>query len=305
MTLFTLIIVLVLEQIRPLPAERLLYRPIKNAALKISEILNAGALRHAVLAWITLVGFPVIITAGIYWLIYRTHPWLALAFNVLVLYYTMGFRHVSHYFTRIHAALRTQDLALARELLGQWRGHLHDQSPRQEVARLTIEEGLIASHRQVFALIVWFILLPGPSGAVLYRFAHIARMAWSHQTEPKEFGRVSRRAFAWIDWLPTRVTAMAFSVVGDFEDAAYCWRMQSGLWPNRNDGILLAAGGGALGVRLGQPIHETAEKLERPEMGMGDEADVDHLQSLIGLIRRCIILYALILLLVAIAGLAN
>ena len=44
-----------------------------------------------------------------------------------------------------------------------------------------------------------------------------------------------------IDWLPSRTTASAFAIVGDFEDAVYCWRTQPAQWPDRDLGIILAA----------------------------------------------------------------
>ena len=35
------------------------------------------------------------------------------------------------------------------------------------------------------------------------------------------FGLFAGRAYYWIDWLPVRLTAVAFAVVGNFEDAIY------------------------------------------------------------------------------------
>ena len=132
------------------------------------------------------------------------------------------------------------------------------------------------------AVIFWFILLPGPSGAVLYRLARFFDEEWSaRRGDPEfgDFGDFAHKAYAALDWLPVRLSAAAFSVVGDFEDAVYCWRAQANQWADKASGILLASGGGALGVRLGMPIHESGEVVERPEMGIGDEADADFMQS--------------------------
>ena len=96
-----------------------------------------------------------------------------------------------------------------------------------------------------------------------------------------------------------------FAVVGDFEDAAWCWRMQAPTWSDRNEGTLIAAGAGALGVRLGQPINEAGEIVERPEMGTGDEAEVEYLQSTVGLVRRTLILNVLVLLMLQVSRLAS
>ena len=53
---------------------------------------------------------------------------------------------------------------------------LHGRACRaQDIARLAIERGLVDAYRQVFAVLFWFIVLPGPAGAVLYRAARAAR----------------------------------------------------------------------------------------------------------------------------------
>ena len=80
----------------------------------------------------------------------------------------------------------------------------------------------------MFGVFFWFVVLPGPTGAVLYRLAeHVAR-AWNRPpappTPPDRFGEFAAQAFAWIDWAPARLTALGFAIVGDFEGAIYCWR---------------------------------------------------------------------------------
>ncbi|MFA9441210.1 CobD/CbiB family protein [Uliginosibacterium sp. sgz301328] len=307
MTLFSLVLALILEQFRPLNAAKYLHQPLDALGHFFESRFNDGQASHGIIAWCLMVIPPVVLSAVVYWLLYQIHPVVAFVFNVAVLYYTMGFRHVSHYFTRIHAALRAQDLPRARELIGQWRGHLHELSSTQEVTRLTIEQGLVGAHRQVFAIIVLFVIFPGPSGAVLYRMAAHFDKAWGARIGPAigDFGGFARRAFYYIEWLPARITAMAFSIVGDFEDAAYCWRVQAPEWPDRNEGVLLAAGAGALGVRLGMPIHQSGEVIERPDLGTGDDAEVEYLQSTVGLVRRTLVLNVLILLLLGITRLAS
>ena len=85
------------------------------------------------------------------------------------------------------------------------------------------------------------------------------------------------------------MTALCFAIVGDFEDAIYCWRTQAKLWADESSGILLSSGAGALGVRLGMPVYESGEVTERPELGLGDDADVDFMQSTVGLVWRALV----------------
>lgn len=312
MSLLSLIVTLLLEQARPLPGTVWGDKGwVARYSAFIEQRFNAGEAQHGTIAWFVAVVPPVLVSALIYYVLFVLQPVLALAWNVAVLYVTMGFRQQSHFFTDIHLSLRMGELDRARSLIGAWRGHLSDQLSSAEVARLSIEEALVASHRHVFAVVLWFILLPGPSGAVFYRLAAHLTREWGGPRIPvpglesANFGGFARRAFEWIDWLPARCTAVAFSVVGDFEDAIYCWRTQAARWAAQlNDmasGILISSGAGALGVRLGMPIAESGEVIERPEMGLGEEADPDFMQSTIGLIWRTLVLFLLLLALLWVA----
>ncbi|CAI09075.1 putative cobalamin biosynthesis transmembrane protein [Aromatoleum aromaticum EbN1] len=304
MTLFSLIVALLIEQLRPLPVRQVVLDPLRRFSGVLVDRFNDGRARNGTLAWWLLMLLAVLGGALVFVLLWLIHPALAFAFNIAVLYLTMGFRQESHYFTDIHLALRMDELARARTLLGEWRGGQYSEASSSEVARLAIEKALVAAHRNVFGVVFWFIVMPGPTGAILYRLARFLGEEWGQRRDAEfgEFGRFARKAFAVIDWVPARLTAASFSVVGDFEDALFCWRTQAMLWGERASGILIAAGAGALGVRLGMPVHESGEIVERPEMGVGAEADAEYMQSTVGLVWRALVLCLLMLALVVIAG---
>ena len=333
MTLISLILALALEQWRPLPDRHAVLRPLARYAALLERTFNAGEHQHGVVAWCLAV-VPIVLAV---WLLYvlaqHLNPLLGIVFNVAVLYVTVGFRQESHFFSDIHAALKAGDVDAARRLLAHWRGHSCDGLAAGDVARLTIESALAASHRYVFGAIFWFVLLPGPSGAVLYRAAEYFARRWSaphapdhvpdalgaevapppplttvlrpgepsSESELARFGEFSRQAFHALDWLPVRFTAAAFAVVGDFEDAVYCWRAQAARWPDRLLGVVLAAGAGALGVRLGMPIIRNGMLEDRPEIGIGDDADTAFLDSTVGLIWRALVLWIAMLVVIAVA----
>ncbi|OGS95269.1 MAG: threonine-phosphate decarboxylase [Gallionellales bacterium RIFCSPLOWO2_12_FULL_57_18] len=315
MSLLALIAALLLEQIHPLSSRKYLYGWLSHYVDFFQRHFNAGAYKHGKIAW-TLAVVPLL--AGVvvlFWLLDRVHPIFAWAFDVLVLYLTMGFRQFSHYFTDIHQALRAGKLDEARGLLTRWRGIPSHELNAEEVARVTIEEALIASHRNVFGVIVWFVLfsalgLGGAAGALLYRLGQFLRTRWAEEVanEPDEFGAdefggFARKAFYVLEWLPIRLTAMTFAIVGNFEDTAYCWRTQAESWPDPESGILLASGAGALGVRLGMPIPQGGLPFDRPELGIGDDADADFMQSAVGLVWRSVVFWLMLLLLLTLANL--
>ncbi|MDA0188870.1 MAG: CobD/CbiB family protein [Proteobacteria bacterium] len=314
MSLFSLIVALLLEQVRPLPYQQFVRGPLVRLADFLEGHFNAGERRHGALAWgLAVLGLTAL--AGLAFIVlHGLNPLLGWAWNVLVLYLTMGFRQFSHYYTDIQLALRMGDVPHARKLLAEWRGRPADDLTSSEIARLAIEEALAASHRHVFGVLVWFVLLPGPCGAVLYRAAtflaeHWGRRAEENPAEFGDFGTFAQQSFAIIDWLPARMTAAGFAIVGNFEDAIFCWRTQADTWPSDGYGpglgIVLASGAGALGVRLGMPVVEAGEIADRAELGTGEEADVDFMQSAVGLVWRALVLWLLLLLLLGLANLVG
>jgi adenosylcobinamide-phosphate synthase len=310
MSLFALIAALMLEQLQPLSSRKYLYGWLSNYVNFFQHHFNAGQHKHGKIAWLLAV-VPLLLGVVLaFWLLHRMHPILAWAFNVLVLYLTMGFRQFSHYFTDIYQALRDDKLDEARSLLSKWRGMPSHELNAEEVARVTIEEALLASHRNVFGVIVWFVLfsalgLGGAAGALLYRLGQFLRKQWGDEgaAELGEFGGFARQAFYLLEWLPIRMTAATFAIVGDFEDTVYCWRTQASNWPDKEAGILLASGAGALGVRLGMPIPQGGLLLDRAELGVGDEADADFMRSTIGLVWRSVVFMLIFLSLLTLASL--
>jgi adenosylcobinamide-phosphate synthase len=310
MSLLALIVALFLEQAYPLSARQYLHGWLSSYAHFFQMQFNTGRLKHGKIAWVLATAPLIVCIVALYQLLHYLHPFFAWTLNVLMLYLTMGFRQSSHFFTDIHQALRNEKLDEARNLLSQWRGRRSHELNTEEIARVTIEQALIASQRNVFGVIVWFVLfsalgIGGAAGALLYRLTQFLCTHWSSETKAElaAFGWFARRAFYVMEWLPVRLTAMTFAIVGDFEDTVYCWRTQSENWPDREAGILLASGAGALGVRLGMPLPAEGIPEDRPELGMGDDADTHFLQSTIGLVWRALVFWLILLLLLSLANL--
>jgi len=307
MSLLSLIAVFLIEQLQPLNYRRVVEGPLQAWADFIESRFDAGEYWHGVIAWCLAVLMPVILVVLVYGFLYSFSPLLGWLLNVGVLYLTMGFRQFSHHFSGIQLALQLGDLPRARQLLSQWLGHSAEGMGSQEIARQSIAAAMAASHRHVFGVILCFVVLPGPSGAVLYRLAQIVQARWARENTAMEnnFSTFSRQVFGIIDWLPLRATASAFAIVGDFEDAVYCWRTQAGQSRDRDLGIVLASGAGALGVQLGTPVTEGVEVAGGLELGLGDPADADFMQSAVGLVWRATVLWMLLLFLLGLASLVG
>jgi adenosylcobinamide-phosphate synthase len=304
MGVLAIIAALLLEQWRPLAERKSVAAALGGVASGLEHAFNGGERGHGVVAWLVVVVPAVAASALLYMLLDATSTLLALAFNVAALYFTLGFRQFSHHFTQIQLAIKAGDIDRARAELEAWCGPSGVVRSREEVIRLTIEQALLASHRHVFGVllwfVVWFVFLPGPSGAILYRLANYFAARWQGMGP---FGEFSQRAFHLLEWPAVRLTAASFAVVGDFEDAVYCWRTQARGWQDPDAGVVLASGAGAMGVRLGMPVQEADGVRPRPELGLGEVADGPFLDSTVGLVWRALVVWVFALIVIGVARL--
>ena len=303
MTFISLVAALLLEQLRPLRSGNRIYGAFARYLNWLAHNLNAGQYRDGVIAWLLAVAPPALITLLVYALCRHIGIVFAVLWNVVVLYLALGFRQFSHFYNAVMQALRNGDLARAREALTQWRGESARELSASEAARVAIELGLVHSHRHVFGVMAWFVVL-GPVGAIGYRLAALLNDRWgvARDAQTSAYGRFAERAFEVIDWVPVRLTAIGFAFAGDFMGAVECWREHAASWRARSEGIILAAAAGALGVKLGGVLHQDNGIEYRPQLGDGDEADVDYMQAAVGLIWRALVLWWFLILLATIAS---
>lgn len=314
MTFFSILCALLIEQIRPLRSDNFLYNEIKALALKIKGWLNTGSASYGMYAWFLMMLILVVPTVVIYVVLLKMNFLFALLWNIIIVYITLGIRHSSHYFSAIQLALSNGDVATARTVLAEWSRRDTSEMEVVEISRVAVEKALISAHRHVFGVFFWFLMPLGPAGAVLYRMSdHLAHI-WSADRENKEdtFGAFAARVFYWMDWIPVRLTAIAFAIVGNFEDAIYAWRNFASHWKSEAIGILLSAGGAAMGYRLGDPLKKAQAELEveqaivdtmefDPDLEPGIEPNARALQSTVGLVWRALLLWMLLLLMLSIA----
>jgi adenosylcobinamide-phosphate synthase len=319
MSFFSILLALLLEQVRPLASGNAVHAGMRSWLRWVVRKLDAGETPHGWLAWVFAVGVPTLISLLVYWALLRLAGWpLALLWNVAVLYATLGFRQFSHHFTEIRDALDAGDEAQARRLLAEWRHIDASDLPRREIIRHVIEYSVLAAHRHVFGVLSWFIVPAvlgfGPAGAVLYRLSEFVTRYWPYvarrQTPSVSDAACAAALRAWhvVDWLPARVTAAGFAVVGSFEEAVDNWRRHEALPESDsllgNDGLIVATTAGAINVRLGTTaVAEGEAQADMPAASASDEPQMAHLRSIVGLVWRSVVMWMLLLALLTLARL--
>src|SRR5690606_14897816 len=135
MTLASLLIALVLEQLRPLSEH--------GAASALRRRLAALQARWGGAgdgpAWWLPVGGATGAVVLAHAALYELHPVLGFAFNVAVVYLALGHRDEVRLYGDIHLALSTGETAQARALLEQWCGSDLEGADANELTRIAIE----------------------------------------------------------------------------------------------------------------------------------------------------------------------
>ena len=284
--------------------------------LTITKTVKLQNKYNDILAWLVIALLPSLAIAIIFYFCNHFLPLFGLLINVTVLYFTLTFNGLFNKPEQIVTALRSDDNALANNLYREWVPHdpeISSNLTNTTIARKSIEVSLQRGHYQWFAPIFWFVIFSaiglGVAGVVLYRLSDVLALE-PVPTDPHRMSSeksISKQIFIWLDTPPAHLTGWGFAIMGDFEDALYCWREQAATWRyginnEKNKGIILTSGAGALGVKLGENLPALNGIIQpTPEIGLGDDADADYLHSAIALVWRTLVLMLGLLLLLTFA----
>jgi len=300
MSLLCIVAALFLEQVRPLSHPTVFEQWLVRYSDWLAHHFNAGESIQGAIAWALAVVPSVAGVLLVYDSLRALSPVLGWLFAIAVLYACINFKPATQQCLAIAEALRAGEMDRARELLARFRREPQAQWSEVDMVRAAIETMLVRAHRELLAVIAWFVVLPGPIGAVLYKLSAILADRWGRHADEEfaVFGGFSMRAFRLLDWVPLRLTAVGFAIAGDLEDALQCWRTQARSWSDSDTGVILASGAGALGARLGGPLPEGGGIAYRPELGAGEEPEPSYMQSAVGLVWRTLVIWLIVLLLV-------
>lgn len=167
-----------------------------------------------------LVLVPPAIIAAIIGGLLGSVAWLAivwLAYAVLVLLHTFGPRHLE---TDIDAVIAAPDADERRQAAQALRVHADDDAALPLESPALVEAAVLSALKRRFGLVFWFLLL-GPGGAVLYRFAQ--RLGDDAATDDDSRG-AARRFAETMDWIPAHLMVFAMAIVSDFDAVMGAWR---------------------------------------------------------------------------------
>jgi adenosylcobinamide-phosphate synthase len=241
-----------------------------------------------------LLGWLVLLTpfaAISYFLTHSTYSWLA---DLILLYFSIGARSLSQHALAVHQALENGDLTQARQAVAMIVSRDTAEMNETEIATATVESVLENGSDAIFGAIFWFLILGG-TGAVMYRLANTLDAMWGYRT-PRYvyFGWAAARLDDALNLIPARLTALSYAICGHSASALKCWQSQAKTWYSPNAGPVMAAG--ALKVRLGGAAKYHGIIKQRPELGIGEVVHRGHIKAAIKLVNRSVVLWCVIVL---------
>lgn len=257
-----------------------------------------------VAAWTMLVGVPAIAAAALIALCSRLDPWLGWLLHAVGLYFALGARSLREHIEPIGQALREADLPLARTLTARIVSRDTADADAEALARAACESALENGNDAVFGAVFWFAIGGAPA-AIAYRLANTLDAMWGYRTDAlRDFGWAAARLDDLLNLAPARLTALSYALLGATGQALRCWRRQAPAWSSPNAGPVMAAGAGALGVRLGGPARYHGQWEERPPLGTGAAPTASHIRASLELVRRTLTLWLTVLFALGLARLA-
>lgn len=266
-----------------------------NLASAIEKRLNRRSIASGLIGW-ALAVLPWVVLA------FALRPLAPFAVDVALLYFALGAQSLGEHAEAVARPLAAGRLDEARQRVGWMVSRDTTQLDESGVAKAGMESVLENGNDAIFGALFWFALLGGP-GALLFRLANTLDAMWGYRTERYNlYGRLAARFDDLLNWLPARLTALSYALLGRTGNALACWRAQAPGWDSPNAGPVMAAGAGSLGVQLGGAAIYHGQLEQRPLLGNGPAPVAGDLARAIVLIRRSLWLWLAAFFVLALLG---
>jgi len=259
-----------------------------HLAQRIEQRLNSGGRgwrSHGVSGWCLAVLPPVLLV----WLLSLSSlGWLV---DILVLYFALGLKSLAQHALPVAQALRLGDLDEARRRVGYLVSRRTSELDACGVARAGTESVLENGADAVFASLFWFAVLGAP-GVLLHRLSNTLDAMWGYRNERFErFGWAAAKIDDVLNYVPARLVALTYALLGRTATALRCWRRQAPQWDSPNAGPVMAAGAGALQVQLGGAAIYHGVEEQRPQLGEGAPAQARDIERALNLVYFGVLLW--------------
>lgn len=225
--------------------------------------INKFSVKQAYLSLLlSIAPILVVVCCAHYLLAQLSFGWPAWLFDLVILVYCLGNTHLRASAQECYEQIELGNVESARALLFE---HFDVEEKNDITATILMKAFYRASLQRVFSILFWFVLL-GPMGAVLYRFMHKLSI-YPVDESMLTVKMLSERTVFILDWIPARLLALSFCLAGNFMDVFSKWCATFKVTTNETYQILYHCGHTAI----------RAEDLLEPTAVLGQVDDAYHL----------------------------
>ncbi|MDH5302224.1 MAG: adenosylcobinamide-phosphate synthase CbiB [Gammaproteobacteria bacterium] len=259
-----------------------------------SRLNGAGAGRWQGVLAVSLLLLPFALLAA--WL--AALPKLGWVFSVLGLYLCIGYQSLREHVLAVRDALLGQGLDAGRASVGRIVSRQTDEMTEADVTKAAIESALENGNDALFGALFWFAVA-GLPGVIVYRLANTLDAMWGYKNQRfLHFGWAAARLDDVLNFVPARLTAISYSLVGNWQQAVAAARAQQGKSESPNAGLVMAAGAGALGIRVGGDAKYHGKIKHKPVLGEGALPAAEDIGRALTLVQRALLVWLVGLVLV-------
>jgi len=235
-----------------------------------------------------------------------SHLFFQIALPAFVLYLAIGWQSLMQHARAISKPLKEGQIVDARLAVSMVVSRDTENLQEEGISRAATESILENGADAIFAAIFWFIFA-GIPGVVLYRLSNTLDAMWGYKN-PRflHFGWAAARIDDVMNYIPARLTAISYALIGNTRQAFSCWRQQAPTWKSPNAGPVMSAGAGALNISLGGAAQYHASMESRPDLGpkvgIGQAPSAEGIDQACSLVTRSLYLWLLVLFFVQLAS---
>ena len=258
-------------------------------AIELTMNKKIMGIAMGVISVLALVVIPILV-----FMVMRTQAqsW-AWVLDGLALWFALGAKSLFTHVRAIARPLLSGDLPVARVALSMIVSRDCAQLTETEVAKGAIESNLENGADAIFATLFWFALFGG-AGALLHRLSNTLDAMWGYRTPRfNEFGRFAARLDDVLNYIPARLVALSYALLGNTRLALTAWRTQAALWDSPNAGPVMAAGAGALSLTLGGNATYHGQVEVRTPLGFGPAPQASDIEPSLRLVQKTLALWLL------------
>ena len=225
-----------------------------------------------------------------WWLRLPLLGFLGMLFAIAVLVYSWGPRDLD---VDVEAVLDAYDAPQREAALARlWP---EGETPRNEATAMA-PAVLRSALQRWFGVLFWFLLL-GPAGALLYRLATLAALGPQHRVLPAEALAGARRLQAMLDWPVAQLMTLGMALVGHFDAVSNAWRQAGGNRMALGSRFLEEAARASVCSELDDEIEDFLQEGQAPAL-----QELPELRDAMSLVWRVLLLWMAVMALFVIAG---